>query len=112
MPTHNLLTERLIGLAEAARLFPAYRQGRPVSPVTPWRWATKGVRRSDGATVRLEAVRVGGRWLTTVEAVERFIQNQTPILATITPPPRQVKPAPAPDPQRGKVRGELAELGI
>jgi hypothetical protein len=40
----------------------------------------EGVRLPSGRVVRLEAVRVGQRWLTTAEAVQRFIEDQTPRL--------------------------------
>jgi hypothetical protein len=41
---------------------------------------------SDGKRVRLEAVRLGGRWLTSVQAIERFIDRQTPNLDADSPP--------------------------
>jgi hypothetical protein len=60
----DLTTETLVGLPAAARHLPPYRGGRPVNPVTLWRWITTGVQLTDGRRVRLEAVRLGGRWLT------------------------------------------------
>jgi hypothetical protein len=41
------------------------------------RWCLRGVRGPDGKTVKLDAVRCpGGAWMTTVEAVKRFIADQ------------------------------------
>jgi hypothetical protein len=43
-----------------------------------FRWIVKGVPDRDGNRVRLEAVRVGGKWLTTHAALRRFIEATTP----------------------------------
>jgi hypothetical protein len=45
---------------------------------TVWRWALKGVHAVDGRLVKLEAARVGGRWLTSKEALARFSAALTP----------------------------------
>lgn len=70
--TSSLLTETLISFGQAAKRFPPCRQGKPVSPATPFRWAKYGINRPDGTRVKLESIRVGGRWLTSVEALARF----------------------------------------
>jgi hypothetical protein len=77
-----------LGLPQIARRFPPYRQGRPVNPSTVWRWITEGVRLPDGTRVRLEAARVGGRWLTSAPALARFMAAQTPRLGEPAPAPR------------------------
>jgi hypothetical protein len=60
--------EKRIPLAQAAReLFAPNHEGRPVHVSTVLRWVLHGVR-----GVKLEAVRVGGRWATTLEAIRRF----------------------------------------
>ncbi len=63
----NLQSDILLTLSDACRRFPH----RP-SPATLWRWRVKGVH-----GVRLECVRVGSRWCTTQQAVERFLMHQT-----------------------------------
>src|SRR4051794_41100940 len=78
--THDMLSEKLLSLAQAARRLPPLRADRPVSPATIWRWVAAGVRLSDGSTLRLEAVRIGGRWVTSVEAMARFAERQTAAL--------------------------------
>jgi hypothetical protein len=70
--------------AAAGRLFPGHRGGKSVDPSTPFRWITKGAKASDGLLVKLEAVRVGGRWLTSRSAVARFVAALTP---STGPPP-------------------------
>jgi len=62
-----LQDEQKIGLAEAARSLPPNPDGSEVSPSTPWRWGTRGIK-----DVRLEMTRLGGRWYTSKEALQRF----------------------------------------
>jgi hypothetical protein len=45
---------------------------------TVFRWIMKGVRRSDGQFVRLEAIRIGGKWVTTQKALQAFAEATTP----------------------------------
>lgn len=52
-----------MGLPEASRSLP----GNP-HPTTIYRWATRGV-----SGVRLESLRVGGRFYTSSEAIDRFL---------------------------------------
>lgn len=63
----DLKTETKLSLSQAAKLVPPTRQDKQVHVSTIVRWILRGVR-----GVRLEAVRVGGRWVTTHEALERF----------------------------------------
>jgi hypothetical protein len=60
-------TETLVTLSRAADHYPAVN-GRHPHPSTVFRHALQGV---DG--VRLDTVRVGGRLVTSTEAVRRFI---------------------------------------
>jgi len=76
----DISSEQLLSLPQAARRFPPYRRGRPVNPSTVWRWISSGVKLSGGRRVKLGAVRLSGRWLTSVEALARFIEAQTPDL--------------------------------
>jgi hypothetical protein len=61
-----ILNETVVTFAEAAARLPRVN-GRKVHVASVWRWARKGVR-----GVQLEAILMGGRWLTSVEALERF----------------------------------------
>jgi hypothetical protein len=93
MPTvpaanHDLTRETLLSLAQAARRFPPYRAGRPVNPSTIWRWCRQGVKVPGVGVVRLECVRLSGRWLTSVEAISRFVARQTPATDQPMPTPR------------------------
>jgi hypothetical protein len=70
----------MLSLAQAAQRFPSSRLGRPVSPATIWRWCREGVKVPGFGIVRLECVRISGRWITSVEAISRFVARQTPPL--------------------------------
>jgi hypothetical protein len=83
----DLKSESPITLAAAARLLPSNRRGRPVSLSCILRWVLDGAPTPSGERVRLEAIRLGGRWLTSVPALERFAAAQTPKLDT-PPAPR------------------------
>jgi Protein of unknown function (DUF1580) len=74
----SILQESLLSLHDAAQLLPSSRVGKRVNFSTIWRWALRGVRATDGRRVKLEAARVGGRWLTSREALERFASALTP----------------------------------
>lgn len=67
-----------LGLAQAAALLPPGRNGRPVSPSTLVRWIVDGVAGPDGTLVRLEAIRLGGRWVTDEDAIRAFAERLTP----------------------------------
>lgn len=76
--TDEILAGGGLSLAQAARRFPPYRGDRPVNPSTVFRWITVGIRFADGQRIRLDAVRLGGRWLTSGQALARFMAAQTP----------------------------------
>lgn len=60
-------TEQHFELLEAIEL----ATGRRPNYTTAWRWHRKGISTPNGR-VKLECARVGGRVMTSVEAVERF----------------------------------------
>lgn len=76
----DLTTETPIALTEVPGLLPPGRQGRPVHISAIHRWVMDGSVAPDGQRVRLEAVRVGGRWITSKEALQRFAEALTPRL--------------------------------
>ncbi|MBP3957172.1 DUF1580 domain-containing protein [Gemmata sp. G18] len=76
-----------LALSAAGRLFPAHRGTGTVGPSTVFRWLTKGAKANGGHLVRLEAVRVGGRWLTSRGAVARFVRALTDAATPAAPVP-------------------------
>ena len=75
----DLTTESTLSLTQAAKLLPPSRRGRPVSLGCFLRWVLDGMKTPQGV-IRLEAIRLGGRWLTSKEALQRFAEALTPRL--------------------------------
>src|SRR5262245_39050896 len=73
----DLELDRYRPLHEAALLVPGRGRAR-VHASTLARWITRGVRTPDGRRVRLRAVRLGSKWLTTRGWIEEFAAAQTP----------------------------------
>ena len=61
----DLLTEDLIRLNEVPKVLPSR-----VDVSTAWRWAMRGV-----GGIKLETVKIGGKKMTSRQAVTRFIQS-------------------------------------
>jgi hypothetical protein len=101
-----------LSLAQAAKLVPAFRTGRPTHTATVWRWSAKGVRLAGGQKVKLETCRLGGRQMTSRAALGRFIAAQTPLEDTDPAP----MPAPLPQAKRNRLATraseELDRIGI
>jgi hypothetical protein len=76
----DVTTEQPISLAQAATLVPPARRGRRTHLSTILRWILRGAKAPDGAHVKLEAVRLGGRWMTSKAALQRFAERLTPSL--------------------------------
>jgi hypothetical protein len=106
----DLSTETAIPLAAAAKLIPPGRGGRRTHLSTLVRWILRGSRGPEGARVKLEAMRVGNRWITSREALQRFAEALTPRHAA------QESLAPrSPAKRRGaseRAARQLDELGI
>jgi hypothetical protein len=64
----DIATERLLNLEEAAQLLPSARAGRPVHSATVFRLIQSR---------KLEGLRIGARWVTSVEAMQRMAERQT-----------------------------------
>jgi hypothetical protein len=106
----DLASETKIPLARVAAEIPPARGGRKTHISTVLRWITRGARAPDGTRVKLEAIRLGGRWFTTRQALARFAEALTPRLDSA--------PAAAPRPRSRRQRAsdraaaELERLGL
>jgi hypothetical protein len=88
----DVTSESTISLVQAARLLPPGRGERPVTLSCLLRWVLQGARGPDSSRIRLEALRLGGRWVTSREALQRFAERLTPAGDTPTsPPPRTAR---------------------
>lgn len=85
----RLLSEQVITLPEAGRRLPAHRGSGRVPPSTVLRWGRRGTLAADGRRICLEMVRVGSRWVTSVEARGRYVDALTAAaLPDAAPTPR------------------------
>jgi hypothetical protein len=85
----DLTTEAALPLAAAAKLIPPGRNGKRCHLSTVLRWIQRGARSPDGRIVRLEGARLGSRWVTSREALQRFSEALTPRLDTGPAPARR-----------------------
>ncbi len=68
-PIARIRTENPIDLETAAKVFPRGDLFRSVSIRTVFRWLIGGKK-----GVKLEGVRIAGKWFTSVEAIGRFVE--------------------------------------
>jgi hypothetical protein len=82
-----------------------------VDKKTIYRWITRGIV-VGGERARLEAARLGGRYVTSKEALERFVNrmSQRSEVADPAPPAVAATPAPAPAPPRPTSASEAKRL--
>jgi hypothetical protein len=66
-----LQNEQLLDFVEASSFLPA-RNGKRIHTSTIWRWCRDGIMLRSGERVRLEYRRLGGRMVTSRQALERF----------------------------------------
>jgi hypothetical protein len=106
----DLTTESILSLSQAAALLPPGRGGVRPTLSCIVRWILKGAKSPSGERVRLEGIRLGGRWITSREALQRFAERLTPQLDNnVIPPPRSLSKR-----QRTSERAarELDRMGI
>lgn len=99
----DLLNEQVLTIPEAAKRLPG-RRGKPIHVSTVYRWIQTGV---EG--IRLEAARMGGTMVTSVEALQRFLvglSSGSPTRLNQRPGPRKRRRG---SPQS---RQTLRELGL
>jgi hypothetical protein len=113
---HPLEGETLISLPRAARHFPPSRGAERCNPATAFRWATVGVL-VHGRRVKLEAVRLGAGYHTSLEAIRRFVAALNAPRPDAAPVPVATAGQTARAAQRARKRAEaagkkLAKLGM
>ena len=104
----SLLDEDALTLSAAARRFPGHRDNSRMNPSAIWRWIVSGAKSLDGQIVKLQAYRAGSRWLTTAQALERFVAALGSNDAAPVPAPRSVA---ARNKASGAAGRRLAEMG-
>lgn len=81
--TKRLMSEGLISMSEAAKLFGSCRSGAATHRATLTRKCLKGDRLPDGTRLRLEHVRVANRLMTSRAAVVRYVAALTAAPAAV-----------------------------
>jgi hypothetical protein len=101
----SLLTsgEKLFSPAAIAARIPSHRDKAHVNSATVFRWIVRGVKTPGGGVIKLEAIKVGSFWRTSMEAVGRFSARLTAASTSDAPPP-----APAPSPKQCRRAAEAA----
>jgi hypothetical protein len=100
----DLKTEDIFPWYEAPKHLPKGRRGGPVHPGTVLRWILKGIRGT-----KLEALRLGGHWVTSSEALQRFAERLTPNLET---EPQTRRPPSARERATRRAEKNLKKIGI
>lgn len=82
MISEELLSEIDAGtalpLSQLCQRVPRTRKNRPATLSCLLRWVIAGAPGLNGERVKLEAARLGGRWISSPGALRRFILRQTP----------------------------------
>lgn len=100
----RLLTETTLFLSDLPRRLPRGPGDRLTHTSTALRWVLRGV-----GGVKLEAVRVGGRWVTSEEALARFVDAQTPTGTVSSPTLHDATPE---APRRRETERQLEAEGL
>jgi hypothetical protein len=106
-----VLQETLLTLAQAAKRFPSDSRSGHLDPATLWRWATRGIRLPDGRRLKLETLKLAGRFLTSEQAIERFVQAQNDPPASPVPESKPTSKSKKKWSRAEEAGRRLAELG-
>ncbi len=71
----QILKETVVPLVQVPEAFPPDRFGRRPSYGAVWRWATTGRAGPDGQPVKLQVARLGRAWISSREAISRFVER-------------------------------------
>lgn len=104
----DVLKETLLTTTQAAKAWPCSREGKKTHPQTILKFINHGAKSHDGRIAKLEAVRMGGHWVTSAEAIQRFAEaltGQVTVKAQVRTPSARLRKA-------EKDGRELAKAGI
>ena len=99
--------EHVVTLSQLAKRLPCRRSERPVHPATIHRWRNPGVR-----GVRLDCVRIGGIWHTSLEAYQRWVERLTAAEPHSDTTPASAQTSPHHTAHADAVEKQLDDLGI
>lgn len=107
----SIINESVISLSEVQNIAPPNRDGSRINFSTSFRWATKGILAADGRRVKLEVMKLGGRLITSREAVQRFAEALTTACGLASTPTVVRTPA-VRTKAAAAARKKLEEMGI
>lgn len=93
--------DNVLTISQAAEYYP-----KKTHSSTIIRHVTRGIKTPAGV-VKLEATRLGGRWVTTREAIDRFSERLTANCGAVAPEPTQTRKA-----STAKAKAFLKSIGI
>lgn len=71
----QIMSETIVNLSQGSRLIPSLHGKRDcVHPATLTRWINQGRRDGRGVRIFLEAVRISGTFITSQQAIKRFLE--------------------------------------
>lgn len=73
---YDLAGEEHISIPQFCRLVPS-ASGKPINISTAHRWIHDGINAADGTRAKLGAIRIGGRYIVSRSAVNKFIAALT-----------------------------------
>jgi hypothetical protein len=103
----SLLGQDMISLREAAKRLPVGRNGKCVSLATLYRWASRGVR-----GIKLDLFCCGGRTVTSVQALESFIERVTAMRTGVGAAAQPARPTSSRRAAMQRANQRLDQLGI
>lgn len=106
--------ETILTFSEAAARLPLVNGKRPHAS-TVWRWARKGI---GVQGIKLEALKLGGRFVTSFEALERFgralaaADTLPTVIAEKTPRPDRCRPDARREMDIARAEAEVEAVGV
>ena len=81
---YDLVNVEYLSIPQVCRRVPS-ASGKPINISTVHRWIHGGINAADGTRAKLSAIRLGGRWLVSNEALDVFIGALTGVHSEAAP---------------------------
>lgn len=107
----RILDENPEGLTALAKRLPGSRREGNLSSQAVWRWVVRGIKLPDGRVVKLEVLRIAGRYLSSAAALRRFAEAQNDQMEPM-PLPASVRSASKRQREDSRAEQLLQQAGI
>lgn len=105
----NIFEEDCLSISQLCKILPVGRNGKRPTFSTVWRYVLEGAKLPNGERVKLEAVRFGGKWVSSKQAAQRFVEALSSAAADV---PSPFRGRPARNRAAEQAAAELSERGI